>query len=85
MSTIEIQCGEHRGTVIAKSPAAAWRKIVGDDVEGGFALLARYRECLPAARGRKHRAGWGPWFYIAPHILDVGGGGTNKPLTRRQP
>ena len=69
MLKYQIQCGEHCGTVQARSAQSAWRKIVGK-ADDGFAPLARYREYQPATKNRKVRAGWGPWFYVEPRVLD---------------
>ena len=72
MRKFQIECGEHKGIVAARSCFSAWRKIVGNAADG-FAQLARYREYLPASKNRKHRAGWGPWCYVVPRWLDMEG------------
>ena len=68
--TFQIECGSHHGVIDARSPEEAWRMVTGDATEG-FGELARYRECHPATANRKHRAGWGPWFYISPRAIDL--------------
>lgn len=70
MHQFEIQCGVHRGVVMARDEYSAWHKVVRD-ADDGFGILARFRKWLPATRGRKHRAGWTPWFYVSPRTLDM--------------
>jgi hypothetical protein len=72
MRLFQIECGEHRGIVEARDEFSAWRKIVGK-ANDGFSKLARFRECLPATAGRKHRAGWQLWQYVEPRYLDLEG------------
>ena len=68
MPTYEIECGEHKGRVVARGPGAAWRKLTKNKTEG-FCPLARYRE-LPL-NGRSYKLGRGIWFYVQPSSLDT--------------
>ncbi len=72
MKKFQVECGDHSGTVEARNEFSAWRKVVGSAADG-FSPLARYREYSPATKGRFHRAGWSPWFYVEPRYLDLGG------------
>ena len=60
MTKFQIECGEHKGTVTAKTLGEAWRKLTKGKMSG-FAPLARF--CI----GRPGEV----WQYITPEALDA--------------
>jgi hypothetical protein len=69
MPFYELECGKHFTTGTAKNIGILWRRMTRGKTEG-FSLLARFRQMHPAKAKRKHRAGWGVWYYINPASLD---------------
>jgi hypothetical protein len=56
---VQFQCGEHEGTVVAKTLGAAWRKLTKGKTKG-FAPLVRFCICKPGQ----------VWQYVTPQALD---------------
>lgn len=56
MREFQIECGEHKGTIEARSLGAAWRKLTKGKTTG-FSPLARFVED-------------GVWKYVVPQWLD---------------
>ena len=69
MPFYEIQCGKHEITGEANNVGILWRRSTKGETSG-FSRLARYRKMHAATANRKHRAGWGVWYYINPQWLD---------------
>jgi hypothetical protein len=67
MTTFQVECGEHKGKIEAKSPGSAWRKLTKDKTSG-FAPLARFRE-MPL-NGPSYKLRRGLWHYVTPEALD---------------
>lgn len=68
----EVECGDIKGAVVAKTPAAAFRKIIaglnrrGESTHPGE--LARFREVIAFPKTGLARPD-GPWFYQEPNAL----------------
>jgi len=58
----EIECGEHRGVLAAKTIGAAWRRLTFQK-KYGFGLLARFRELNTGSRS--------VWRYARPEWFDA--------------